>query len=138
MHRRDIAKFTPTISLSNAHFQLFLVFNQRTLTYLVRGSIIVWLTSCLTGLDSAALFMLVNNTDVRPNPNQVLPYSDTSPYEVIDCSLLYLRWKKSIRGVINERRAFIRLTGCFFYLFNYVFAKQLVNVNDICVTEMLA
>ena len=43
------------ITLTTLHLQ---VLSQRTLTYFVRGSITIQLTSCLTGVDSAALLML--------------------------------------------------------------------------------
>ena len=40
--------------------------------YFLRGSIPVWLTSCLTGLDSATLFMFNLDADLQvwSNPNQ--------------------------------------------------------------------
>ena len=43
------------ITLTTLHLQ---VLSQRTLTYFERGSITLWLTSCLNGVDSAALLML--------------------------------------------------------------------------------
>ena len=43
------------ITLTTLHLR---VLSQRTLTYFVRGSITIQLTSCLTGVDSAALLML--------------------------------------------------------------------------------
>ena len=56
------------------HFRI----EQITLSYFVRESITVCLTSCLTGLDSAALLMFNQKGQ---------PYSDTSPYEVSESSL---------------------------------------------------
>ena len=64
----------------------------RTLTYFIRVSITVWLTSCLTGLD---LTKLKNIYIIKhKQSNWILssqtggqPYSDTSPDEVSECSL---------------------------------------------------
>ena len=61
---------------------------QRTFTYFVRGSITELLTSCLTGL---FMFNSQHIYSFGPNPNQSnkrSPYSDTSPYEVNECSLI--------------------------------------------------
>ena len=61
---------------------------QRTLTYFIRGSIIAWLTSCLTGLDSTKL---VNLYQIQHKQSRWIltsetggqPYNDTSPNEVV-------------------------------------------------------
>ena len=55
---------------------------QRTLTYFVRGNITVWLTSCLTGLDSAVL--LNWNYKQISLFGQILTFSS---YKVSECSL---------------------------------------------------
>ena len=65
---------------------------QRTLTYFERGSITVQLTSCLTGFDLAKQ---VNVLWIKPKQSSWIItsqkggqlYSDTSPYEVSECSL---------------------------------------------------
>ena len=68
-------------------------FNQRILTYFVRGSITIRLTSCLTDLNSTKLVNLYRIQ--HKQSNRILtsqtggqPYSDTSPYEVFECSLI--------------------------------------------------
>ena len=70
-----------------------IILNQKTLTYFVRGSISVWLTSCLIRLDSAAL--LYSNDQqiylfgqIQTSQTRGQLYSDTSPYEVSECSLV--------------------------------------------------
>ena len=65
---------------------------QETLTYFVRGSITVRLTSCLTGYDSAAMFVfnsqqIYSFDQIQPSHAGGQPYRDTSPYEVSECSL---------------------------------------------------
>ena len=60
---RDVLSVPWILCLQNVYASLRLEFmltcvqrlEQRTLTYFVRGNITVWLTSCLTGLDSAVL-----------------------------------------------------------------------------------
>ena len=67
--------------------------DQRTLTYLERGSISVRLTSCLTGLDSAPLLIYYQQQIYLIGQIQTSqPYSDTSPYEVSECSLVRLTY----------------------------------------------
>ena len=63
----------------------------RTLTYFVREGITVWLTSCLTGQDSAALLVLNQKKIYKfgsflgsQTGGQL--YSDTSPYNLSECS----------------------------------------------------
>ena len=64
---------------------------QRTLTCLVKGMITVWLTSCLTGLDSTKQvnILLIQYKQSRwigtKQPGSHL-YSDTFPYKVRDCA----------------------------------------------------
>ena len=69
------------------HFRI----EQITLSYFVRESITVCLTSCLTGLDSAALLMYNQKMIYLFSQIQTSqagqPYSDTSPYEVSESSL---------------------------------------------------
>ena len=66
------------------------MFHQETLTYFVRGSITVWLTSFLTGLESDVLLMF-NQQHIwlfgQFQTSQIggPPYSDTSPYKVSEC-----------------------------------------------------
>ena len=69
-----------------------ITFNQRTLTYFVRGNITVQLTSCLTGLDSAVLLnwnykQICLFGQILTSQTGGQPYSDISPYKVSDCSL---------------------------------------------------
>ena len=57
-----------------------------------RGSITVWLTFCLTGLDSTKLvnlYLIQHKQSNRILTSQTggQSYSDTSPYEVSECSL---------------------------------------------------
>ena len=67
--------------------------DQRTLTYLERGSISVRLTSWLTGLDSAPLLIYYQQQIYLIGQIQTSqPYSDTSPYEVSECSLVRLTY----------------------------------------------
>ena len=66
--------------------------HQRTLTYFVRGNITVWLTSCLTGLDSAVLLNWNNKQtclfgQILTGQTGGQAYSDISPYKVSECSL---------------------------------------------------
>ena len=66
------------------------ILRQRTLTYFTRGSITVWLTSCSTGLYSAALLILNQQQiylfgEIQIGQRGGQMYSDTSPYEVSDC-----------------------------------------------------
>ena len=78
---------------------------QRTLTYFVRGSITVWLTSSLTGQDLAALLML-NQIEIykfgqiQTSQTGGRLYSETSPYNVSECSLykgcVKVRYKRDI------------------------------------------
>ena len=85
--------FSRLFFLSLSVWLVLLKFLQRTLTYFVRGSISVQLTSCLTGLNSAALLML-NQIQLfkfgRIQTSKIggQPYSVTSPYEVSECSLV--------------------------------------------------
>ena len=65
---------------------------QRTLTYFVGGNITVFLTSCLTGLDSAVLlnwsykqFCFFDQILTGQTGGQ--PYNDISPYKVSEYSL---------------------------------------------------
>ena len=63
--------------------------SHRTLAYFVSGSITVWLTSCLSGLDSAALLMLNQQQiylfgQIKSSQTGGQQYSDTSPYEVCE------------------------------------------------------
>ena len=63
----------------------------RTLTYFIRGSITVRLTSCLNGLNSAALVMFNQQLiylfgQATQTGGQL--YSETSPYEVSVCYLM--------------------------------------------------
>ena len=65
---------------------------QRTLTYFIRGSITVWLTSCLTDQDSAALLLLIQIDiykfgRIQTSQTRGQPYSETSPYKVRESSL---------------------------------------------------
>ena len=65
---------------------------QKTLTYFIRGSITVQLTSCLTGLDLAKqvnqlLIKLKQSSRFQTIPTGGQPYSNTYPYEVSECSL---------------------------------------------------
>ena len=66
------------------------VHKQITLTDILRGSITVWLTSCLTGLESAALLMFNQQWFSQMQTSQTggQPYSDTSPYDASECSLV--------------------------------------------------
>ena len=62
---------------------------QRTLTHFKRRRIPVWQTSCLTGLDSAALLMLNQQQiylfgQIKSSQTGGQQYSDTSPYEVCE------------------------------------------------------
>ena len=57
-----------------------------------RGSITIWLTSCLTGLDSTKLvnlYLIQYKQSSRILTSQAggQPYSNTSPYKVSECSL---------------------------------------------------
>ena len=68
------------------------LFQQRTLTYIVSGSITVHLTSCLTGLDSTKqvnmlLIQLKQSSWILTSQTGGQPHSDTSPYELSECSL---------------------------------------------------
>ena len=65
---------------------------QRTLTYVVRGNIIVRLTSCLTGLESAVLLnwnykQMCLFGQILTGQTGGQAYSNISPYEVSECSL---------------------------------------------------
>ena len=65
---------------------LYLYLDQRTLTYFARGSITVHLTSCLTGLDSAALPMFYQLQiylfgQIQTSQTGGHMYSDTFTYE---------------------------------------------------------
>ena len=72
--------------------------------YFIKGSITVRLTSCLTGEDSAAL-LVVNQIkiykfgQISTSQTGGQPYSDTSPYEVSECSLAWpsIAWLKKAR-----------------------------------------
>ena len=80
--------------------QVRLKHKQRTLTYFVRGSITVWLTSCLTGLDLAKqenLLMIKNKQSswIQSNQTGGQSYSDTSPNEVSECSMVQVEETKS-------------------------------------------
>ena len=89
-------------------------YRQRTLTYFIRGSITVQLTSFLTGYDSAALFgfnsqhiYLFGQIKTSQTGGQL--YSDTSPFEVSECSLALYKTPKvlpngAIRGFISSNR----------------------------------
>ena len=73
------------------------LFKQRTLIYLVRGSITVRLTSCLTGLDSIKLvnlYLIQHKKSIWILTGQTggQTYSDTSPYELSECTLDILSW----------------------------------------------
>ena len=81
---------------------------QRTLTHFVRGSITVWLTSGLTGFDSAALFMfnqqqiyLFGQIQTSQTGGQL--HSDTSPYKVSECSLVEIN-KRLVHQIQMERK----------------------------------
>ena len=72
----------------------FGLFSQRTLTYFIRGNITVRLTSCLTGLDSAVLLnwnyeQICLFGHILTGQTEGQPYSDISPYEVNECSLIF-------------------------------------------------
>ena len=65
----------------------------RTLTYFVRGSITVQLTSCLIGLDlakqvSMLLIQHKQSSWIQTSQAGGQSYSDTSPSKVSECSLL--------------------------------------------------
>ena len=65
----------------------------RMLTYFLWGIITVQLTSCLTGEDSAALFMFNSQHiylfgQIQTSQTGGQPYSDNSPYEVSEYSLV--------------------------------------------------
>ena len=65
----------------------FYPFVQRTLTYFIRGTITVWLTTCLTGLDLAKqvnMLLIKHKQSNWIKTSQIggLMYSDTSPYKV--------------------------------------------------------
>ena len=72
---------------------------------LCKGNFTLRLTSCFTGLDSAP-WLMVNQIQIykfgRIQPSQTggQRYSDTSPYEVSECSLLkavrFRNWPKVI------------------------------------------
>ena len=69
------------------------ILSQGTLTYFVRGSITVWLTSYWTGLDSAAVLMFNQQqiylfSQIQTSQTGGQPYNDTSPYKVSECSLM--------------------------------------------------
>ena len=60
--------------------------------FLCKGTITVWLTSCLTGLDltkqvNLLLIQHKQSSWIQTNKTGRQPYSDTSPYEVNECSL---------------------------------------------------
>ena len=66
---------------------------QRTLSFFVGGKYHLKLTSCFTGLDSAALLMLnkihiYKFSRIQTSQTGGRPYSDTSPYKVT--ALLFL------------------------------------------------
>ena len=70
----------------------FLSIVQRSVTYFVRGSITVWLTSCLTGLDLTQLVnvYLIQHNQIRwilTSQTGGWPCSDTCLYKVSECSL---------------------------------------------------
>ena len=67
---------------------------QRKFNYFVRGSITVQLTSCLIGLDSTKLVNLFwipheQSSWILNSQTGGPPCSDTSPYKVRECSLLF-------------------------------------------------
>ena len=76
--------------ISHSCTYMFLIqryFRQRTLTYFVRGNISVWLTSCLTGLDSAVLLnwnykQICLFGQILTGQTGGQTYSDISPYKV--------------------------------------------------------
>ena len=61
----------------------------RILSYFVNGSITVWLTSCLTGLELTNLsnFKQLNPDTKETGGQSHTRYSETSPYEVNEYSL---------------------------------------------------
>ena len=64
-------------------------------TLIGQGSITVWLTFCLTGLDSNALLMFNQQqinlfSQIQTSQTGGQLYSDTSPYKVSECSLDWL------------------------------------------------
>ena len=87
----------------------FTMSTKKTLTYFGRGSITVQLTTCLTGQDSAALVMLnqieiYNFGQIQTSQTGGQLYSDTSPYEVSECSLYKVstdQWNYTIPRRVN-------------------------------------
>ena len=62
--------------------------NQRTLTFFSTGSITAWLTSCLTGLDLAALLMFNQQQifmfgEIQTSQTGGPPYSDMKEGSVL-------------------------------------------------------
>ena len=82
---------------------LFMSMTQSTLTYFVRGSITVWLTSFLTGLDTNKLvnvYLIQRKQSSWIQTSQIggQLYSDTSsPYELNECLLAW--HKATIRSI---------------------------------------
>ena len=92
--------------------------NQKTLIYFVRGSIIVWLVSCLTGMDSAALFMFNQQQiylfgQIQASQTGGQRYSNTFPYKVSECSL--------------GKQTLIRLDCFLLPFYTHVFTNRLSN-----------
>ena len=62
------------------------IFDYFTVTYFVRGNVAVWLTSCLTDLNSAVLKNEINIfnylTKILTGQTGDWPDSDISPYKV--------------------------------------------------------
>ena len=73
---------------------------QRTLTYFIRWSMTVWLTSSLISLDLAKqlnlkIVWVQQNSSIPTSQIGGNPYNDTSPYEVSECSMLLTHISRS-------------------------------------------
>ena len=108
----------------------------RTLTYFIRVSITVWLTSCLTGLD---LTKLKNIYIIKhKQSNWILssqtggqPYSDTSPDEVSECS-------KCLHTLyIGFVETFLSLWHIFWYQTTTIGSSYSVKLSCKCTTLFL-